>query len=194
MLVHGEAGNLPVEALRSKPDRIYRAYAERLLSLGADVPMCLLSRPVRARGIGEVLRVVSLPRLSAVLVNPRVAVSTPEVFGALRDKQNPAMPDHFPEFGTPAAVIAFLSEMRNDLEAPAMSIAPEIAQVLGALTETSGCALARMSGSGATCFGLYEVRTDAGDAAHALREAHPDWWVADCWLGDQLSAALPYFD
>ena len=101
------------------------------------------------------------------------------------------MPDEVPEMATSGDLVTFLAGMRNDLEAPAMSLAPAIGEVLSALRETAGCLLARLSGSGATCFGLYAAQTDAGDAATALRRAHPDWWVADCWIGNQMHAALP---
>ena len=191
MLVFGDDGPTPLDAFRTLPDTIYKTHASSVLSLGADVPMCLLSRPARATGIGEKLRFLTLPAVSAVLVNPRVPVATPEVFGALEHRTNAAMPDELPDMQTSGDLVEFLSEMRNDLQLPATAIAPVISDVLSALKQTTGCRLARMSGSGATCFALYAAQTDAGDAAYALRQAYPDWWVADCWLGNQMQAALP---
>lgn len=191
MLVFGDDGSMPLETLRDMQDTLYKTHANALLSLGADVPMCLLSRPARAQGIGEKLRFLTLPAVSAVLVNPRIPVATPDVFRVLENRENAAMPAKLPDMHTSGQLVEFLSDMRNDLEAPAMSLAPEIGDVLSELRATTGCRLARMSGSGATCFALYSAQTDAGDAAYALRQAHPDWWVADCWLGNQMPSALP---
>ncbi len=194
LLVQGEDGHMPLKALWAKPDAMFQKYGAAVLELGADVPMCLLSRPVRARGVGEKLSFLSLPPLSAVLVNPRVPVTTRDVFASLEVRDNSPMPADLPALQSSDALIGFLSEMRNDLEVTASRIAPAILDTLAVLRRMSGCRLARMSGSGATCFGLFEAQTDAGDAATAIREAHPDWWVADCWIGDQFPAALPIRD
>ena len=191
MLVHSDHKNFPIEALWSEPGALYKKYGQAVLELGADVPMCLLSRPVRARGIGEKLSFMHVPPISAVLVNPRVPISTPEVFGALTHRSNPPMPDELPRFDSAKSLVNFLAEMRNDLEVPAIGIAPEIQDALAALRATPGCLLARMSGSGATCFGIFDAQTDAGDAASQIRTDYPDWWVADCWIGDQMRSALP---
>lgn len=143
--------------------------------LGADVPVCLASRPVRMRGIGERLDPVPpIPPLWVVLVNPGVAVSTPAVFKALESRDNPPLPP--PEWETADSLLAWLARCRNDLEAPARAVAPEIGQALTAL-ERAGAALARMSGSGATCFGLFTDAKAARDAANAL--ARPGWWVVE---------------
>ena len=145
------------------------------VSLGADVPMCLVPRAQRISGIGEGTRAVTgLPAMPALLVNPRVSVPTPDVFGALAQKDNSPMPDTWPEMPDMAAVTAFLSEMRNDLEAPAIALFPVIGDVLAALGDAG---VARMSGSGATCFGLYPDSAAAEAAAARIAAAHPDWWV-----------------
>lgn len=142
--------------------------------LGADVPVCLASRPTRMRGIGELLDPLPpLPDLHLVLVNPCKAVPTPAVFAALQCRDNPAMPD--PTAWTDrAAFLQFLRECRNDLEAPAICLLPAIAEGLSAL-RGAGAELARMSGSGATCFGIFPDREAAERAAMAL--SRPDWWV-----------------
>ncbi|MBN8185529.1 MAG: 4-(cytidine 5'-diphospho)-2-C-methyl-D-erythritol kinase [Rhodobacteraceae bacterium] len=173
------------------PDLLMQRHAERILGLGADVPMCVLSHPLRARGIGERLGLVTLPDVAAVLVNPRLPVPTPAVFKALETRENPPMPDTLPEFPDAAALIGFLARMRNDLEAPALKVEPGIRAVLDALAGQGGCGLARMSGSGATCFGLFLSEDDATAAAQALTEAHPGWWVASGVLGDCSELALP---
>ncbi|MDN3712544.1 4-(cytidine 5'-diphospho)-2-C-methyl-D-erythritol kinase [Paracoccus cavernae] len=143
-------------------------------SLGADVPVCLAGRPVRMRGLGEILDPVpTLPPLALVLVNPGKGLSTPAVFRAMTRRDNPAMPD-LPEFRDTAALVDFLQTCRNDLEAPAISLLPEIATCLDALRD-SGALLARMSGSGATCFGIFADPAAARAAAQAL--ARPQWWV-----------------
>ncbi len=160
-------------------------------ALGADVPMCLWPRPLRARGIGEELSLLRLPPLPAVLVNPRVAVSTPEVFRALTSRDNPPMPDPLPEFADAAALIAWLATQRNDMEAAARGIAPQIGAVLETLATTEGCGLARMSGSGATCFGLFEDVEAAQVAAAQIGRDNPQWWVAGGVLGDQTERSFP---
>lgn len=145
-----------------------RPFAGDAAHLGADVPVCLKPEAQRMTGIGEVLAPFEIPKLDAVLVNPRIEVPTGPVFTALKQKGNPPMAPLGADF------IDWLSEQRNDLQAPALSVAPGIAEVLAAL---SGARLARMSGSGATCFGLYDTQEGAEAAADALRVAHPDWWV-----------------
>ncbi|MFD2174534.1 4-(cytidine 5'-diphospho)-2-C-methyl-D-erythritol kinase [Rhodobacter lacus] len=163
-----------------------------VVNLGADVPMCLDPRPARTRGIGEELTPVRLPPLPAVLVNPRVEVATPAVFKALVCKDNAPM-DEIPAFADAAACIAWLARQRNDLQAPAVALAPVIAEVLAALEALPGCLLARMSGSGATCFGLFESDAAAAAAQERLATTTPAWWSAHGPLGDQAEAAAPRF-
>jgi 4-diphosphocytidyl-2-C-methyl-D-erythritol kinase len=157
---------------------------------GADVPVCLQPHVRTMRGIGDLLSApIELPRLPAVLVNPRVAVPTAPVFAALglragdtaRAAAAPAAGD-IP--GQPDRLLAFLQGRPNDLEAPAISIQPVVGQVLAALRDTAGVRLVRMSGSGATCFGLYGSSDEATAAARALQAAHPAWWVRATVLGD----------
>lgn len=150
------------------------------VTLGADVPVCLDPKPVIMSGVGETLDPVKhWPELACVLVNPRVEVPTPAVFKALPEKTNPPM-DAIPALMSFADTVRWLATQRNDLEAPARSLAPVIGDVLAAL---SGAALARMSGSGATCFGLFETQADAKKAADEIAAAHADWWVMPCTLG-----------
>lgn len=184
------SGEIP-QGFLELPDLLMQRHAERILDLGADVPMCVLSHPLRARGIGERLGLVTLPDVAAVLVNPRLPVPTPAVFKALESRDNPPMPATLPEFPDAASLIGFLAKMRNDLEAPALKVEPGIRAVLDALAGQGGCGLARMSGSGATCFGLFLSEDDAKAAAQALTEAHPGWWVASGVLGDCSELALP---
>lgn len=165
--------------------------ADQLLALGADIPVCLQSRPARMAGIGERLTpVTDLPRLYAVLVNPRVGVSTPDVFRALPQKTNAPMPP-IPRFAGMHHLVDWLGEQRNDLEAPASALCPQIALVKSALARLEGCMLERMSGSGATCFGLFDSEDAAQVGARLLRQEHPDWWVTFARLGDQSARALP---
>jgi 4-diphosphocytidyl-2-C-methyl-D-erythritol kinase len=156
--------------------------AGAVLALGADVPVCLMGRPVRMQGVGEVLTPLPvLPPLWMVLANPRVPVATPPVFAALTSRDNPPLP------GLPAAALrsadAFAGwlarETRNDLSAAARRIAPGLAEVEAALTGMPGCLLARMSGSGATHFGLFAAAEQARVAARLLSAGRPGWWVAD---------------
>ena len=118
-----------------------------------------------------------LPPVYAVLANPQVPVSTASVFAALDHAENPPMSDEIPEFSDASELIQWLSACRNDLEIPALKLAPEIGDVLEALRALDGATLARMSGSGATCFSLYRDNGDAQEAEARLRSAHPNWWV-----------------
>ena len=146
--------------------------------LGADVPVCMASRPARMGGIGEVLGAVpALPAMGIVLVNPGVGVSTPAVFRA-RGGGFSAMgvlPEGWADAG---ALVATLGGLGNDLEAPALTLCGEIGDVLGWLRGLDGCMLARMSGSGATCFGLFGT---PGAAAAAAGAAPRGWWA---WGGE----------
>jgi 4-diphosphocytidyl-2-C-methyl-D-erythritol kinase len=168
----------------------FETRAAEILALGADVPMCLFPRPLRARGIGERIDAVALPTVAAVLVNPRVALPTAEVFRALERRDGAGMPEVLPGFADAAELAAWLGQQRNDLEAPAIRIQPVVATVLAAL-EATGALLGRMSGSGATCFGLYTDPDAAARAAVRLRAERPGWWVAEAMLGDQTARAVP---
>ncbi|WP_196259553.1 4-(cytidine 5'-diphospho)-2-C-methyl-D-erythritol kinase [Pelagibacterium limicola] len=148
-------------------------------SLGADVPMCLFSTTCEVLGIGERLKPLSMfPPVHLVLVNPLTPVVTADVFQRLSSRENPPMPT-LPEALDRAAMLSlWLEDTRNDLEAPATEVVPAITDVIAAIKATSGCALARMSGSGATCFGLYGSAPAAHQAAHDLREKLSGYWVA----------------
>lgn len=152
-----------------------------VLRLGADVPVCLASRPARMTGIGDRLSPLPpLPRMGCLLVNPRLPVPTPQVFAALDRHENPAMPD-LPEaaLASAANLAGWLAaHSRNDLVLPARSVAPVLADVQAALEAIPGCLLARMSGSGGTHFGLFASPEAAASAAGRFREAHPFWWTA----------------
>ena len=155
--------------------------APAVLSLGADVPVCLFGRPAHMAGIGDVIAPLPpLPPLWLVLVNSGVAVPTGPVFAALVTAENPPLPDMPPQGWRDAgALAAWLAQTRNDLEPPALGLVPGIASVIAALSAQGGCLLARMSGSGGTCFGLFATAQAARDAAAALAADHPDWWVQD---------------
>lgn len=151
-------------------------------NLGADIPVCLTSRTALMRGIGE--EVVPLPmlgQLSAVLVNPGVAVSTGAIFKAM---------DSAPREKTPkanASTGGLLSRTLagvNDMQDFAIAQAPIISDVLRSLAGQTGCELARMSGSGATCFGVFRSDAQAAAAAKAISAVQTDWWVRSCRLGD----------
>ena len=146
--------------------------ATKQLTLGADVPVCVTGKTVRMRGIGEVIEPLpNPPDLPMVLVNPGLSVATPDVFKALTCKANSTI-------STKGEVdwISWLAAQRNDLQNPAIASVPEIASVMEALSNT-GAALHRMSGSGATCFALYDSDESATKAAGKLTTAYPDWWV-----------------
>lgn len=161
------------------------ALAELGLALGSDVPVCLDARPALISGVGEVVEACkALPVLSLVLVNPGLGLATPGVYGAFAASGalNASAARAFPKgpWTDESALTAMLRETANDLETAAIGLCPVIAQVLKALAAQEGCALARMSGSGATCFGIF---TGSAAAAHAVRaaraiaQAEPVWWV-----------------
>ncbi len=152
------------------------------LELGADVFVCMRKRPSVMAGMGEFVTPVSgLPELHAVLANPGISVSTAEVFKRLNAGPVAAGPPApvpvLARMETVEHVLAWCSENGNDLEAPATELAPVIGQVLRQLQASAGCRLARMSGSGATCFALYDNPFDAAEAAAGMAAANPDWWV-----------------
>jgi 4-diphosphocytidyl-2-C-methyl-D-erythritol kinase len=150
------------------------------LTLGADVPVCLASTPARMRGIGERLDPVRLPPFGLALVNPGRSIPTASVFRSLRERcgESFSPPLAIPVITSAADLAAWLRTTTNDLQAPAEAICPDITEVLHALAATPGCLLARMSGSGATCFGLYET---AEAATHAIKAIdRQDWWR---WAG-----------
>jgi 4-diphosphocytidyl-2-C-methyl-D-erythritol kinase len=156
------------------------------VATGADVPVCLDPRTRRMGGIGEILSdPLDLPRLPAILVNPGVAVSTRDVFAALR----------LPPIATAAqasrlagTLLDEIANGRNDLEAPAIELEPAIAELLAVLGRLPGCRLARMSGSGATCFGLFESTRAATVAGRTLRVGYPGWWVRATVIGGPAGA------
>ncbi|MGV6840068.1 MAG: 4-(cytidine 5'-diphospho)-2-C-methyl-D-erythritol kinase [Planktomarina sp.] len=149
-------------------------------TLGADVPVCMKPTPQRMSGVGDILhKGPNLPPMPAVLVNPGVHNPTPEVFKALTNKTNAPMPATLPNCKTVTDVTAFLKTCRNDLLEPAVSLAPSIADVLQAIRAT-GAEYVQMSGSGATCFGIYKD-DGAAQRAAAMLDA-PGWWVAQTVL------------
>jgi 4-diphosphocytidyl-2-C-methyl-D-erythritol kinase len=152
------------------------------LGLGADVPVCLAGRPSRMRGVGEDLDPVALPPFWTLLANPGVPLATGAVFAALARADGAPMPDP-PAFADAAGLFAWLAGRRNDLEPPARALAPPVGATLAALAAQPGCALARLSGSGATCFGLFAAEAPARAASAALRRAAPDWWIAAAPVG-----------
>jgi 4-diphosphocytidyl-2-C-methyl-D-erythritol kinase len=156
-------------------------------SLGADGAACLWARPVLAEGRGERLSPSpGLPVVDAVLVNPRVPVSTPAVYraldasGAFGDVAPPRMPD---AFESAEELAGWLATQRNDLEAPAVAVAPEVGAVLETLRDEPEALLARVSGSGGTCFALCADDIAAEGLAERIEALAPSWWVQRCRLG-----------
>jgi 4-diphosphocytidyl-2-C-methyl-D-erythritol kinase len=159
---------------------------EVALATGADVPVCLASRPCDMTGVGESLLPLSLPIMPCVMVNPRVPVATRDVFNALGLRNGELLVGAtdilrgtaWPQAGASVEDwVEVLAASSNDLEGPATRIQPIIGEVISALSATNGAWLARMSGSGATCFAIYENTADAGRAADDIRRHHPEWWV-----------------
>ncbi len=150
--------------------------SDRVTALGADVPVCLSGRATRMRGIGERLTPLVLPPFWIVLANSGARVATAAVYEGLGSRDNAPLPKP-PAFAHAPALFDWLADRRNDLEPPALRLAPSIGDALTALAAQPACALARMSGSGATCFGLFAEEGPALASATALRAAEPAWWV-----------------
>jgi 4-diphosphocytidyl-2-C-methyl-D-erythritol kinase len=147
-------------------------------ALGSDIPVCVASQPAFMEGRGEILRSVeALPRIAMLLVNPGVAVPTRDVFAALTTRSGTDMALPRGRFRDTADLLRFLETTRNDLQAPALAIQPVIGNVLDAMAALPGALFTRMSGSGATCFGLFADDDACQRAAATLRLAHPGWWV-----------------
>ena len=147
------------------------------LSLGADVPVCLHGQASRMSGIGEMLSAVPpLPPAWLVLVNPMTGLSTPAVFTARQGPFSPPAPS-LPPLASPQALAEFLRLCRNDLTDAACAVLPVVGDMLTALRGQADCLLARMSGSGATCFGLFADAGSAAAATRALSTQAPCWWI-----------------
>ena len=153
------------------------------LALGADVPVCIKSTTQRMQGIGEKLTDVKVfPKLAAVLVNSGDKVSTSEIFKLLKNKVNQDIGNLPNKKMTFTQTVHYLSELRNDLELPAFELIPNIKNVI-TLLNNSGSSLSRMSGSGATCFGLFADFELAKSAANNISTDNPNWWVQPVILG-----------
>jgi 4-diphosphocytidyl-2-C-methyl-D-erythritol kinase len=176
-----------LSALWCRPlDPTAPATAAWAAALGADVPACLAAVPLRIGGIGEILGPAgSLPAMGIVLANPRRPLPTAAVFRARAGGFGaPAEAATIPR--DPAGLVALLAECRNDLTETAVGLVPEIATVIDRLARLPGALLARMSGSGATCFALFAGRDEAARAGAALAQTEPGWWVrAGALLPDQ---------
>jgi len=171
-----------LRAVRSaNPDAAHRVpWHDIAVRLGADVPVCLADRPACMWGIGDRIEPIArLPALPAVLVNPRLPLSTAHVFAALNAA--PAPPARRPELGsdmqTVEGLLGLMRNVGNDLERPTIRLLPVIADIKAGLMAQPNCRLAALSGSGPTCFGIFSDDRAAGQAAAALGAAYPQWWI-----------------
>lgn len=151
--------------------------AEIGLSLGADVPICLNRKAALVSGIGEnICNIATMPEIYIVLVNPKQHVATPQIFKMGFEKfTNYGVNDNFPKEAS--SVLEYLARQHNDLMPNAVKILPVIGDILAIIKNTSGCVFSRMSGSGATCFGIFENRHDSQNASDLIKKLHPNWWV-----------------
>ena len=174
--------------LASDDPRLYEAAR----ATGADVPVCLDPRPRLMWGIGEKLSPpLDLPPLRAVLVNPGVALATKDVFAGWMPAAERLLPfdiSALEKIQDRDQLLQALAQQANDLEAAAIKLAPAVGDLLAVLRTLAGCRLARMSGSGATCFGIFDDGTAAQTAAGMLRGKYPRWWVQACRLGSAAPA------
>ncbi|MCD8562949.1 MAG: 4-(cytidine 5'-diphospho)-2-C-methyl-D-erythritol kinase [Alphaproteobacteria bacterium] len=151
--------------------------------LGADFPVCFLCKPAWMGGAGENLQTLELPEIPILLVNPLQACPTRDVFMHRQGPYSAPLGDNIPaSLSHPKDLLSFLRTSRNDLTQSASGIIPEISNTLNALEYKTGCLLARMSGSGATCFGLFDTIENAQAASDTIARENPDWWVREGML------------
>lgn len=151
--------------------------------LGSDIPVCVEAAASFMEGRGEILRAAqAMPRIAMLLVNPGVAVPTKDVFAALETRSGVEMALPQGRFSDTADLLRFLETTRNDLEPPARTLQPVIGTVLTAIAALPGALFTRMSGSGATCFGIFPDDDCCVRAAKALKAAHADWWIAPTFV------------
>jgi 4-diphosphocytidyl-2-C-methyl-D-erythritol kinase len=174
---------------RANPGMINSQVMEEMAcELGSDILACLMSHATVMRGRGEKLTSLeNMPVLDVVLVNPGVQLAAGEVYSALNA---PLLEDNFVpgdtdsiHFASASEVLEYISSTRNDLQEPAIKLAPVIGDVLTQLSDTEGCQMVQMSGSGSTCFGVFANAGHAAAARDVLRAAHPGWWVVSTRLG-----------
>lgn len=157
-------------------------------SLGSDVPACLTAKPCRMEGIGEIITPLTtpLPPCPIVLVSPNRPCSTPTVFKTLKYNRPSASAPIYPVFDTPQTLSHFLNtQTRNDLTEAAVQTEPSIQDILHALNQSNGVLCARLSGSGATCFGLFATFADSITAQSEIKKNHPNWWVKSGWINKE---------
>lgn len=155
---------------------------ELFLKLGADIPVCFAARSARLQGIGEHITPIELPEIPVVLVHPGIACKTASVFSQF-DRPFKIDLEMRERIDTLQNLIDFLKTTENDLLTAACKDVPAIRTILNALEKNSSCPMARMSGSGSSCFGIFMHEKDAIAAAQILRTAHPEWWIEAAWLG-----------
>lgn len=168
----------------------YKVSLKKVRSLGADVMACLQSQPLRMRGVGEIIDSVEIWPVagSIILVNPGIQLETKKVFGALSKKENKPMPERLPIFSDFKTLVNFIKTQRNDLENTAINLEPIIEKVLVEIKHSENCLISRMSGSGTTCFGLFEKAEEADEASFRLKRAFPNWWI----VSSQISICKKY--
>ncbi len=150
---------------------------QKLVAIGSDLPVCLTGKPSIVRGLGEELTILDrFYEFPVLLVNPNKPVQTKEVYRQLSEVDNPPQTP-YPVKGNNGDVLTWLKEQRNDLESPAILLCPEIKNILSGLREQEGCVLARMSGSGGTCFGIFQTMEQATGAGREIKLQAPEWWV-----------------
>ena len=172
----------------------YKVSSQDIVKLGADVLACLESQPLRMTGIGDQLKLINpWPRDGyIILVNPRVPLATKKVFAALEQKNNRPMPPCLPVFSTFKELVYFVKRHRNDLEDTAIKLEPIIQKVLFEIGKNKNCLISRMSGSGPTCFGLFENYTKAYAAKLRLMNDFPNWWIISSELTVKKSDLGPF--
>ena len=155
---------------------------KKILELGADVPVCLSNKFQRMQGIGETLTTLDPPpSIWIVLVNPGIKISTATIFNQLENKENGKL-EALPTFPNKDNFFKYLLRQRNDLETVTLNLFPEVGVILKRISDTPNCKFFRMSGSGATCFGLYEERTHAQEAEQLLKKCFPNAWTISTTL------------
>lgn len=156
---------------------------DQLCNLGADIPVCIAQNNCHMAGIGEKITPLNMPDLHLILINPLKTVSTPEIFKHYRHSdQHFSSPQTLPDISETSSLIAHLKATSNDLQSPAMTLLPCIQGIISRLEQDPNCLMARMSGSGATCFGIYTNQEKAKEAMHKLQQHYPNYWIVADYL------------
>jgi 4-diphosphocytidyl-2-C-methyl-D-erythritol kinase len=169
---------ITIKALQELFNHSYDDLNQLLLSIGADVPVCCKQKASYFTGVGEIITTIhKVPQIYALLVNPGIHINTKEVFASRPNVFSPKISQKPIEFSSFSKLIEFLEPLKNDLESSTIKLVSQISTIINEIKVLPGCRIARMSGSGPTCFGLFETEKEVIEAQDILTSKHPYWWI-----------------